>query len=141
MNNLSFGPYLDVHVADHCNLGCRGCLHFAPIAKPRFLDPDGAQDPVYSFNRCPFGGCYLMLEGGRLWPCQVAARSEALNARFGTRFLPGEEDGLALSEVATVSDLERFRRRAHPMCRFCDNDKLAIVDWGRSKRVPEEWLV
>ena len=267
LGNLSFGPYIDVQVADHCNLGCRGCLHFAPIAEPRFLDldgferdlnelaripglggyltglalmggepllhprlpeivrmargylpdahvmvasnglllkrmgddfwealsecdvglvlspyplkvdypalielarehgvnasfagdvtcsdrgkeaffrlaldPDGAQDPVYAFNRCPFGGSYLLLGEGRLWPCQVAARSGALNARFGTRFLPQEEDGLVLADIASVSDLERFRRKAHPMCRFCDNDRLAVVEWGRSRQAPEEWL-
>ena len=226
VRNLSFGPYIDVQVADHCNLGCRGCLHFAPIAEPRFLDldeferdlrelaripglgsyltglalmggepllhprlpevvrmargylpdarvmvasnglllrrmgddfwgalaecgvslvlspyplkvdypalvelarghgvdasfagdvtrgdrgkeaffrlaldPDGAQDPVYAFNRCPFGGSYLLLGEGRLWPCQVAARSGSLNVRFGTRLLPQEEDGLSLADI------------------------------------------
>jgi ABC-2 type transport system ATP-binding protein len=31
-------PYLDVHVADHCNLRCAGCVHFSPLAEPRFLD-------------------------------------------------------------------------------------------------------
>ena len=268
IGSLAFGPYIDVQVVDHCNLGCRGCLHFAPLAKPRFLDlaeferdlgelaripglgsyltslalmggepllhprlpeivrmtrsylpdapvmvasnglllkrmgddfwealsgcdvslvlspyplkvdypalvelarehgvtasfagdvtrsgrdkeaffqlaldPDGAQDPVYAFNRCPFGGSYLLLGEGRLWPCQVAARSGALNAYFGTRILPQEEDSLALADIASVSDLDRFRRKAHPMCRFCDNDKLTVVEWGRSKRAPEEWLV
>jgi len=25
-------------VADHCNLRCAGCIHFAPLAEPRFLD-------------------------------------------------------------------------------------------------------
>jgi len=29
-------PGIDVHVADHCNLRRRGCVHFAPIAEPRF---------------------------------------------------------------------------------------------------------
>lgn len=33
-------PSVNVHVVDHCNLRCRGCVHFAPIAEPRFLDLD-----------------------------------------------------------------------------------------------------
>lgn len=26
-------PYIEYHVADHCNLNCNGCLHFAPLVK------------------------------------------------------------------------------------------------------------
>ena len=25
-------PYMEYHVADHCNLNCRGCVHFSPLA-------------------------------------------------------------------------------------------------------------
>jgi hypothetical protein len=28
----------EVHLADHCNLNCRGCDHFSPIAKEKFVD-------------------------------------------------------------------------------------------------------
>ena len=40
MANMYAAPYLDVHVCDHCNLRCAGCLHFAPLAEQRFLDLD-----------------------------------------------------------------------------------------------------
>ena len=264
---LAAKPHIDVHVVDHCNLGCKGCVHFSPVAEPRFLDlaayeadlrelaripglgshlsgfslmggepllhprlpevirltrsclPDapivldsnglllkrmkedfwdalvgcgvrlaispyplkvdypalvelarshgadasfvadvtrsdwgkeaffqlaldsrGAQDPVYAFNRCPFGGVFMQLHGGRLWPCQVAGRSQALNRRFGTSFQPMQEDSLLLSEIRTVDDIEAFRRQAHPMCRYCDNDGLAVSAWARSARTPDEWI-
>ena len=26
-------PYIEYHVADNCNLNCKGCLHFAPLVK------------------------------------------------------------------------------------------------------------
>ena len=32
-------PYVEVHLTDHCNLNCKGCAHFAPIAKKWFADP------------------------------------------------------------------------------------------------------
>lgn len=39
---LPFGrpvlDYLEFHLADHCNLNCAGCLHYAPFADKRFAD-------------------------------------------------------------------------------------------------------
>jgi MoaA/NifB/PqqE/SkfB family radical SAM enzyme len=30
----------EVHIADHCNLNCKGCDHFSPIADEKYLDID-----------------------------------------------------------------------------------------------------
>ena len=30
--------YLELHLTDHCNLNCKGCAHYAPIATPRYAD-------------------------------------------------------------------------------------------------------
>lgn len=32
--------WIEVNLADHCNLNCQMCDHFAPLAKPTFLDVD-----------------------------------------------------------------------------------------------------
>ena len=268
MSALSQKPYLDVHVVDHCNLRCRGCVHFAPLAAPRCidldayegelellgkvagigryleaitlmggepllnpqlpavvrltrsylsdapiavashglllrqmgddfwqalsscetslylspypikldyeallelawehgvravltadvtgtgdnkeaffhlaLDPTGACEPLHAFNRCPFGGRYLQLRDGALWPCQVAALHGALNARFGCAFQSSPDDCLPLEEIASTDQIEDFRRHAHPMCRYCDNDHLTVTGWQRSKCDASEWLV
>jgi hypothetical protein len=37
-----------IHLVDHCNLGCRGCDHCAPLAKEWFIDP---VDFERDFNR------------------------------------------------------------------------------------------
>jgi uncharacterized radical SAM superfamily Fe-S cluster-containing enzyme len=29
----------EIHVCEHCNLNCKGCGHFSPLAKKHFLDP------------------------------------------------------------------------------------------------------
>lgn len=34
MDDLKF----EVHVCEHCNLNCKGCYHFSPLAKKEFLD-------------------------------------------------------------------------------------------------------
>src|SRR5574344_2335578 len=35
MNGIKLIEY---HITNHCNLNCKGCAHFAPIAKPWFAD-------------------------------------------------------------------------------------------------------
>jgi MoaA/NifB/PqqE/SkfB family radical SAM enzyme len=30
----------DIHLADHCNLKCKGCEHFSPLVEEKFLDID-----------------------------------------------------------------------------------------------------
>jgi organic radical activating enzyme len=40
---MGFKPpfrYLEFHLTDHCNLNCKGCGHFSPIARKRFADLD-----------------------------------------------------------------------------------------------------
>lgn len=32
--------YIEVHLVDHCNLNCKGCSHFSPIADKWFIDPN-----------------------------------------------------------------------------------------------------
>ncbi len=32
--------YLELHLTDHCNLNCRGCTHFCPIAGENYLPMD-----------------------------------------------------------------------------------------------------
>ena len=31
---------VDIHLTDHCNLNCKGCTHFSPLAEKFFLDID-----------------------------------------------------------------------------------------------------
>ena len=40
----SYGPKrkdllkFEIHLADHCNISCKGCSHFSPLVKEKFLD-------------------------------------------------------------------------------------------------------
>ena len=104
------------------------------------LDPEGACDPVRSFTSCPVGGRTLQLARGAIWPCQVAAHHESFARRFGYDMHDGPDDALPLDAIRSTDDIETFRRRSHPMCRYCDNDALAVVPWERSELAAEEWL-
>lgn len=30
-------PYIEMHIVDHCNLGCKGCSHFSGLSEPWFI--------------------------------------------------------------------------------------------------------
>lgn len=36
-NSTKILPYLEFHLTDHCNLNCKGCSHFCPIADKNYL--------------------------------------------------------------------------------------------------------
>ena len=37
---------LEIHMADHCNLNCKGCSHYSPISSPRFKTLKDLRDPL-----------------------------------------------------------------------------------------------
>ena len=104
------------------------------------IDPSASQNPVASHNRCPFGGRFMQLYDGRLWPCQVTAHHDPLNQHFGTQLQAQEQDSLPLEIISSIDQIEDFRRRPHPMCRYCDNDHLTVVKWSIPHRQACEWL-
>ena len=44
-------PYLEFHLADHCNLNCKGCDHFSPIAEKRFADLNDYKRDIKQLQR------------------------------------------------------------------------------------------
>lgn len=32
------GLYIEIHLADHCNLNCAYCSHYSPLSEPKFVD-------------------------------------------------------------------------------------------------------
>jgi len=91
------------------------------------LDSDGGCNPTESFVSCPFGGHFLQLSHGAIWPCQVTAHHDYFSKRFGYDMHDGPEDSLPLECIASIENIETFRRKSHPMCRFCDNESLTVM--------------
>jgi hypothetical protein len=69
----------------------------------------------------------------------VAAHHATLDAAFGWKMASEPADELPLASISSIDDIESFRRSAHPMCRYCANDRMAVVAWGRSRRDEREW--
>ena len=115
---------------------CEGKGAFLRLA----LNPDGGCDPTQSFVSCPFGGHHLQLAHGALWPCQVSAHHGSFAQRFGYSMHNSPGDSLPLAAIESTSDIEIFRRRPHPMCRYCNNDVLSVAPWEQSALAAQEWL-
>lgn len=105
------------------------------------LDEEGLQDRTASFNSCPLGGCCLQLLDGKIFPCNRGALLGIVNERFGTEFTHDPDDYLELSALCSVEDIDRMRRRAHPMCRYCATSLDERIAWQRSTATREEWLL
>lgn len=115
---------------------CEGKEAFLRLA----LDPDGECNPVQSFSSCPIGGYILQLARGAIWPCQVAAHHGAFAQRFGYDMHDGPEDSLPLDSIDMAGQIEDFRRKSHPMCRYCRNEALTVAPWEQSRFSADEWL-
>ena len=48
----SYLPYLEFHVADHCNLNCKYCTHYSPlVTEPVFTDYDSFAEDLSGLKR------------------------------------------------------------------------------------------
>lgn len=56
---------IDIHLTDHCNLNCKGCTHFSPLAEKFFLDIDVFERDVKRYSKLSKGKLgKLFLLGG-----------------------------------------------------------------------------
>lgn len=58
-------PYLEYHVADHCNLNCKGCVHFSPLVKDKsFPDFSSVENDLRQMKKIvPYIGTIRILGG------------------------------------------------------------------------------
>jgi hypothetical protein len=57
--------WIEVNLADHCNLNCQMCDHFAPLAKPTFMDIDVYRNDVHRLSELARGHIDIFkLQGG-----------------------------------------------------------------------------
>ena len=58
-------PYLETHLADHCNLECKGCSHFSPLVKEsKFTEVDSFQKDLKRIGQLFENITLLRLMGG-----------------------------------------------------------------------------
>jgi len=95
--------YLEVNLADHCNLNCQCCDHFSPIAKETFLDFDQYVKDI----------------------CRIA---ELTDGRIGLMKLQGGEP-LLNERLLDYVEVTREVFPNSPICIFTDG--LLLPKWGK----------
>ena len=59
--------YLNIPIVEHCNLNCRGCFHFSPIAEPWCMEPEDLRQDLALLRDVPEVETFLrglMIYGG-----------------------------------------------------------------------------
>lgn len=55
----------EIHITDHCNLNCRGCIHFSPLSKESYLPTDEFERDFEQMKRlCGDRVSHIVLLGG-----------------------------------------------------------------------------
>lgn len=101
---LSRRPYLDVHLADHCNLNCAGCLHYSPVAEHRLLDLDSYESDLKRLLEVPgiddgFFEEVLLMGGEPLLHPEVARAITITSSYFKNTPVGLSTNGLLLSRM------------------------------------------
>lgn len=102
---LNHAPYLDIHLVDHCNLNCAGCLHYAPVAQKRTLDLDALEQDLAALSRVPgiddgYFVAVLLMGGEPLLHPQVAQAARIARRYFVTTPVGISTNGLLLKRMS-----------------------------------------
>lgn len=59
-------PSIEVDIVDHCNLNCKGCTHFSPIADKSYIDVESFSKDLHRLSEVIPGDCFgtLYILGG-----------------------------------------------------------------------------
>lgn len=64
-----FLPYLEIPIVEHCNLNCKGCSHFSPIAKPKEYELDRFKKDIRKLKEKIVSISVIRLLGGEPLLC------------------------------------------------------------------------
>jgi hypothetical protein len=106
------------------------------------FDLKGLCEPRISFYNCAnSNNCINLVEGGRLYTCQLAAYIWMFNKRFNQHIEESPEDYISIYEEKDPDKILGFLAKPIPMCRYCDVDSRVCGKWGISKESIGEWIV
>lgn len=74
---------LEIHLAEHCNLNCIGCSHYAPLAEPGFCDLEALEESLNKLSKIRKSiGVIRLLGGEPLLNPDAARVFRLVRARF-----------------------------------------------------------
>lgn len=105
------------HVAEHCNLNCRGCNNFSPIAEPEFIDVSQLRKDLERLSGLFGRKCsYIWLSGGEpLLHPEIISIMRAVRENFSD------------CEVAIFSNGILLSQQSDDFWRACRENRVKII--------------
>ena len=132
-------PYFEYHLADHCNLSCKGCGHFSPIREKQFAEFDEYRSDLSQLKKLFSNVRNIELLGGE--PLLHPRIADFL--RLSRHFFPKAAIGISTNGIL----LPRMSEEFWNACRSCSiyivytvyppfrKTESAIVKLAKSKGV------
>ncbi len=91
---------LDIHMADHCNLNCAGCIHFSPLASENFCDMEQLEESMQKLSSVHEAFDHINLMGGEpLLNPNVAEAFRIVRQYFPDKLVKLVTNGLLLPKM------------------------------------------
>ena len=134
---------INIHYKQVCAIMDKWHLIYAVSTEVEYffhyaLDPSGKQNHRKSYETCDWGGVYIQLKNGILYPCARIAYIEKVNNTFGLKLKCTKEDFLEIKKLSRWNFL-KFVTKSKPFCRYCTMERRK-VSWVHSCKSKEEWL-
>ena len=131
--------YFEFHLTDHCNMNCKGCDHFAPLAKPRFAHLDEYKRDLKQLQTLFSNIQKIVLMGGEpLLHQQIEAFLYATRSAFPKAQIRIVTNGMLLPSMpdtfweACKACSARINVSLYPPMK---ERELALIQLGKSKEL------
>lgn len=124
-NGKVYTDKLEINIANHCNLSCRGCAHAAPTVKKDFLDVAIIRrdlERLSKFFRCR----YLRILGGE----------PLLNPNLKDIILVGKESGIC-DKIQVVTNGVLLPKLSEDVIDLIDDMDISYYDCKQTQKVKE----
>lgn len=105
----------------------------------RLLSEKEGSNCLINYLACKQVNCH-QLRDCKIYLCPYLAYSGILNKRFGTRFRHNKYDYIDICKRVTRWDILWKFGIPGRACRYCNRKDVETIDWGKSKRIKEEWI-
>jgi organic radical activating enzyme len=92
---------LEINVAEHCNLSCRGCSHLSPVVAKHFVDPAAVHRDLKALARCYHTKFVRLLGGEPLLHPDLVSVIDAVRRSGVGDFVSVTTNGLLLPRMKT----------------------------------------
>lgn len=130
---------IDIHLVDHCNLNCKGCTHFSPLAEEFYLDLDTFECDLTRLSKLTNGavGSIFLLGGEPLLHPQV------------TEFFPIARRLFPDTKLVVITNGILLQNRADDFWQACRDNNIQLwiskydltLDYDKIQQTAKEYGV